>query len=82
MQLCMLQVNADVKKYVIENGIPRLFDVNTTKVGQNVSTKAVGSEKREDITHTVSLEYSLTINMHTPYMCSGDQWPNVTMATI
>ncbi len=48
-------MNADIKKYTVGvDGAPRLFDVDTKTVGQHISTKRVGSWRREDITHLVS----------------------------
>ncbi len=48
------QVNADIKKYVIgEDGAPRLFKVDTDTVGRTISTKAVGSNRRHDLTDEV-----------------------------
>ena len=47
------QVNADIKKYRLENGVPRLFEVDETTVGKYLSTKAVGSYQREDLTSEV-----------------------------
>lgn len=49
----LTKVNADIKKYVLEDGVPRLFEVNTNSVGLNISTKAMGSDDREDITDQV-----------------------------
>ena len=52
----LLKVNADIKKYVLEkDGTPRLFDVDTRYIGKTISTKRVGSWKRDDITHLVRL---------------------------
>ena len=49
------QVNADIKKYVVgSDGAPRLINVDTIAVGKNISTKAIGSRRREDLTDTVS----------------------------
>ena len=49
-----LQVNADIKKYTVDSdGVPRLFSVDKTTVGQKISTKLVGSWRRDDITHLV-----------------------------
>ena len=46
-----LQVNADVCFYTAhENGSQSLTQVNTSHIGKNISTKAVGSSKKEDIT--------------------------------
>ena len=47
------KVNADIKKFVLEDGAPRLFQVDTTTVGVDISTKAVGSEQRVDVTDSV-----------------------------
>lgn len=48
------QVNADIKKFTVgSDGAPRLFEVDTKTVGQHISTKSVGSWRREDITHLV-----------------------------
>ena len=50
------QVNADIKKYIIEeHGAPRLFNVDTSIVGKTISTKALGSTSREDVTDQVRL---------------------------
>ena len=50
------QVNADIKKFIIEeHGAPRLFEVNTSIVGKTISTKALGSTSREDVTDQVRL---------------------------
>ena len=48
-----LQVNADVKRYILEGGVPRLVKVDTNSVGRTISTKAVGTTHREDITDQV-----------------------------
>ncbi|XP_061113162.1 protein-glutamine gamma-glutamyltransferase 2-like isoform X2 [Conger conger] len=46
------EVNADVVKYVkLEDGQEFKFDGSTTHVGQCISTKSVGRDSREDITH-------------------------------
>lgn len=51
---CNMQVNADIRKYVIgKDGNPKLFQVDTTSVGMTISTKAVGTQQREDITSLV-----------------------------
>ena len=51
-----IQVNADIKKYTVgEDGAPRLFKVDTRTVGRNISTKAVGSTRRHDVTNDVRL---------------------------
>lgn len=50
------QVNADIKKYSVgTDGVPRLVSVDTQSVGQDISTKAVGSNKRVDLTNAVSV---------------------------
>ena len=50
------QVNADIKKFVVgADGVPRLFDVDTSAVGKTISTKAVGSNRRQDLTDDVSV---------------------------
>ena len=50
-----LQVNADIKKYEVDsNGVPRLTSVDTRSVGVDISTKSVGSTRREDVTSLVS----------------------------
>ena len=55
-----IQVNADIKKYVVgSDGVPRLFSVDTSSVGRDISTKAVGSSRREDLTDAVSYSESL-----------------------
>lgn len=46
-------MNADIKKYKLEDGVPRLFEVDETTVGKYLSTKAVGSYQREDLTNSV-----------------------------
>ena len=53
-------MNADIKKYVVGgNGVPRLFEVDTESVGRNLSTKAVGTNRREDLTLAVSYNISI-----------------------
>ena len=48
-------MNADIKKYKVgADGAPRLFDVDTTAVGKNISTKSVASSRRQDLTLEVS----------------------------
>ena len=47
-------MNADIKKFILEDGAPRLFQVDTTTVGKDISTKAVGSDQRVDVTDMVS----------------------------
>lgn len=45
------EVNADVETYLkYKDGSTRKI-VSITQVGQKISTKSVGSDKREDITH-------------------------------
>ena len=63
------QVNADIKKYKLENGVPRLFEVDKTTVGKYLSTKAVGSYQREDLTSSVSCS---TINIQHSRDCYLD----------
>ncbi|KAM9296509.1 protein-glutamine gamma-glutamyltransferase 2 [Gastrophryne carolinensis] len=46
------EVNADVVYYVEQQDGTVRQTVNTQNVGQNISTKAVGKDSREDITHT------------------------------
>lgn len=49
-----IQVNADIKKYQLgSDGAPRLFEVDKTSVGRDISTKAVGSSRRLDLTNEV-----------------------------
>lgn len=49
-----VQVNADIRYYTVhEDGTQTLSRVNTNHVGKNISTKAVGSSNRQDVT----LEY-------------------------
>ena len=51
-----MQVNADIKRFLVgSDGVPRLVDVDTSSVGRDISTKAVGSNRREDLTSAVSL---------------------------
>ena len=51
MYFC-LQVNADIRYYTVSsNGRKQLTRVNTTHVGQNISTKAVGSSVVNIITN-------------------------------
>ncbi|XP_017578504.2 protein-glutamine gamma-glutamyltransferase 2-like [Pygocentrus nattereri] len=46
------EVNADVVEYVtLRDGRHVKIDSSTTEVGQCISTKAVGNDEREDITH-------------------------------
>lgn len=45
------EVNADVETFLkYKDGSTRKI-ISTTEVGQKISTKSVGSDKREDITH-------------------------------
>lgn len=47
-------MNADIKTYIVgRDGVPRLSRVDTTKVGRDISTKSIGSMRREDITDSV-----------------------------
>lgn len=47
-----IQVNADVVEYVrLSTGDFVKFSGSTDSIGQNISTKAVGSDERRDITH-------------------------------
>jgi hypothetical protein len=47
------EVNADIKTFTVgSDGAPRLSSVDTSSVGQDISTKAVGSSRREDLTLT------------------------------
>ena len=64
----IVQVNADIKKYKLENGVPRLFEVDETTVGKYLSTKAVGSYRREDLTHSVRWLGALSLEMNTLLM--------------
>uniref|UniRef100_A0A0E9PMZ4 Uncharacterized protein n=1 Tax=Anguilla anguilla TaxID=7936 RepID=A0A0E9PMZ4_ANGAN len=46
------EVNADVVKYItLKDGRKIKFGGSTTRVGQCISTKCVGKDSREDITH-------------------------------
>ena len=48
------QVNADIRYYTVnDDGTNTLTGVNTSHVGKNISTKAIGSNHRQDVT----LEY-------------------------
>ena len=48
----MLQVNADIRYYTVRNdGSSTLTRVNTTHVGKNISTKAIGSSAVNIITN-------------------------------
>lgn len=50
-QCSALQVNADIRYYTINPDRTRtLTRVNSTHVGKNISTKAVGTNDREDVT--------------------------------
>ena len=50
LPLCF-QVNADVRFYTVNADKSRtLTGVNTTHVGKTISTKAVGSDARHDVT--------------------------------
>ncbi|XP_068451986.1 protein-glutamine gamma-glutamyltransferase 2-like [Clinocottus analis] len=47
------EVNADCIDWLVKaDGSKQKISSDTKKVGHNISTKAVGSDKREDITHT------------------------------
>ena len=48
---CSVQVNADIRYYSVERGAKTLTRVNTSHVGKTISTKAVGSGRRNDVTH-------------------------------
>lgn len=51
-----LQVNADIKKFSVgADGVPQLVSVDTQSVGRDISTKAVGSNRRVDLTNAVSV---------------------------
>ena len=51
MNLLSFQVNADVCFYTAhDDGSQSLTRVNTSHMGKNISTKAAGSSKKEDIT--------------------------------
>jgi hypothetical protein len=48
----VLQVNADIRYYTVRNdGSSTLTRVNTTHVGKNISTKAIGSSVVNIITN-------------------------------
>ena len=48
----LLQVNADIRSYVVRrNGEKVLTRVDTTQVGKNISTKAVGSSRVNIVTN-------------------------------
>ncbi len=69
-KLFCTQVNADIKKYSVgSDGAPRLFEVDKKTVGQGISTKKVGSWRREDITHLVR-KYLGTVQMKAPRACA------------
>lgn len=44
-------MNADVRTYTVySDGSVHLDEVNSTHVGKNISTKAIGSSRRHDVT--------------------------------
>ena len=46
------EVNGDQATWLIQpNGDMQLVNLQTYEVGQYISTKAVGSDEREDVTH-------------------------------
>jgi hypothetical protein len=50
-------VNADVRKYVVNTDKSlTLVEVNTTHVGKQMSTKAIGSSDRHDVTDQYKFE--------------------------
>ena len=50
-QYFLPQVNADVRTYTIyQDGTTTLDKVDSTQVGKNISTKAIGSSRRQDVT--------------------------------
>ena len=56
MYVCA-QVNADVRTYVVNTDKSlTLVDVNTTHVGKKISTKAIGSADRQDVTDQYKFE--------------------------
>ena len=60
-------MNADIKRYVVgKDGVPQLKSVDTVSVGEDISTKSVGSSRREDLTHTVSFDSTLVSNPYLP----------------
>ena len=51
------QVNADVRTYVVNTDKSlTLADVNVTHVGKKMSTKAIGSSDRQDVTDQYKFE--------------------------
>ncbi|NXT94783.1 TGM2 glutamyltransferase, partial [Anhinga rufa] len=46
------EVNADVVYWVVQRDGSQKKTVHSSVVGKNISTKSVGSDRREDITHT------------------------------
>lgn len=60
------QVNADVVDLVqMSNGETRKFAGSTTSVGRSISTKAVGSDERRDITHQYKYPEGSHMRTHT-----------------
>ena len=52
--MILLQVNADIKMFVTgSDEVPQLRILDTDSIGRTISTKAVGTQQREDITHLV-----------------------------
>ena len=51
------QVNADIRSYTVhKDGSQTLSQVNTYHVGKSISTKAIGSSRREDVTSNYKFE--------------------------
>ena len=60
--LSLLQVDTAIMKYTVGvDGVSRFLKVDTSYVGKNISTKAVGSTQRHDLTN----EVSVCVNMWT-----------------
>ena len=55
------QVNADVRYYTVnsDNSLT-LSDVDTSHVGKNISTKAIGSSDRHDVTNVYKFKEGST----------------------
>lgn len=53
----ILQVNADVRYYIVNSdNTLTLVDVDTAHVGKSISTKAIGSSDRHDVTDQYKFE--------------------------
>ncbi|KAI3375997.1 hypothetical protein L3Q82_016526, partial [Scortum barcoo] len=63
------EVNADVVQWMVSaNGVKRKMHSDTMTVGQNISTKAVGNNMRNDITNTYKYREDVILPIEIPFL--------------